>query len=102
TRRPFTRVVLDSKLRLPLASRLVRSASARAPLLVLTSSASAARRRALEARGVSVVRVAGRRGRLDPRAVLAALRVRGLTSVMVEGGSEVLGSFLSTRLVDEV
>jgi diaminohydroxyphosphoribosylaminopyrimidine deaminase/5-amino-6-(5-phosphoribosylamino)uracil reductase len=102
TRRPFTRVVLDSKLRLPLASRLVRSASARAPVLALTAVASGAKRRALEARGVAVARVKARGGRLDPRSVLAALRKLGLASVMVEGGSEVLGSFLSARLVDEV
>jgi diaminohydroxyphosphoribosylaminopyrimidine deaminase/5-amino-6-(5-phosphoribosylamino)uracil reductase len=33
---------------------------------------------------------------------LVALRARGLTSVMVEGGSEVLGSFLSAHQVDQV
>ena len=102
TRRPFARVVLDSRLRLPLTSRLVRSARSTHPVLVLTGAAPGARRRALEARGVSVVRVASRRGRLDPRAVLAVLRERGVASVMIEGGSEVLGSFLAARLVDEV
>jgi diaminohydroxyphosphoribosylaminopyrimidine deaminase/5-amino-6-(5-phosphoribosylamino)uracil reductase len=102
TRRPFARVVLDTRLRLPLASRLVRSSSPRAPVLVLTAAASAARRRALEARGVRVVRLPAKGGRLDPRSVLAALRREGLASVMVEGGAEVLGSFLAARLVDEV
>ena len=102
TRRRFTRVVLDTRLRLPLASRLVRSATARAPVLVLTAVASSAKRRALEARGVAVVRVRAREGRLDPHAVVAKLHELGLGSVMVEGGSEVLGSFLSARLVDEV
>ena len=102
TRRPFARVVLDSRLRLPLTSRLVRSARSTHPVLVLSGAAPGARRRALEARGVSVVRVASRRGRLDPRAVLAVLRERGVASVMIEGGSEVLGSFLAARLVDEV
>ncbi len=33
---------------------------------------------------------------------LSLLRERGLTSLMVEGGSEVLGSFLAARLLDEV
>jgi diaminohydroxyphosphoribosylaminopyrimidine deaminase/5-amino-6-(5-phosphoribosylamino)uracil reductase len=102
TRRPFVRVVLDTRLRLPLASRLVRSASPRAPVLALTASSSAARRRALEARGVRVIRLEAKGGRLDPRRVLAALRREGLASVMVEGGAEVLGSFLAARLVDEV
>jgi len=102
TRRPFTRVVLDTRLRLPPRGRLARSASPRAPVVVVASaSAPAARRRALEARGVSVVRVPEKRA-ISPKRALAALRARGITSVMVEGGSEVLGSFLAARLVDEV
>ncbi len=40
--------------------------------------------------------------RPKPAAALAALFERGLASVMIEGGSEVLGSFLAARLVDEV
>lgn len=103
TRRPFTRVVLDTRLRIPLGSRLVRSTGPRTPLVVLCArGVPARRRRTLEARGVSVVEVLARTGRIPPRAALAALRARGITSVMVEGGSEVLGSFLEARLVDEV
>ena len=41
-------------------------------------------------------------GRVSLTAALAALAARGITSIMVEGGSEVLGSFLSERLVDQV
>jgi diaminohydroxyphosphoribosylaminopyrimidine deaminase/5-amino-6-(5-phosphoribosylamino)uracil reductase len=103
TRRLFTRVVLDTRLRLPLASRLVASASALTPVLVLTATAPPRwRRLALEARGVSVVEVATTGGRIAPAAALAVLFKRGTTSVMIEGGSEVLGSFLAARLVDEV
>jgi diaminohydroxyphosphoribosylaminopyrimidine deaminase / 5-amino-6-(5-phosphoribosylamino)uracil reductase len=102
TKRRFVRVVLDTSLRLPLASRLVRSAGPKTPVLVLTAARSGARRRALEARGVSVVTAPAARGRLDPRGVLATLRKQGLASVMIEGGAEVLGSFLAARLVDEV
>jgi diaminohydroxyphosphoribosylaminopyrimidine deaminase/5-amino-6-(5-phosphoribosylamino)uracil reductase len=102
TRRPFTRVVLDTHLRLPLASRLVGSASPRRPLLVLCGSAPKVRRLALETRGVQVVEVAESGDRVEPGAALAALWKHGLSSVMIEGGSEVLGSFLAARLVDEV
>ncbi len=101
-RRPFTRVVLDSRLRLPEASRLARTASPRTPVLVLTCAADGARRRALERRGVSVVRVGGDAGRVALGPALEALRERGIWSLMVEGGSEVLGSFLGARLLDQV
>jgi diaminohydroxyphosphoribosylaminopyrimidine deaminase/5-amino-6-(5-phosphoribosylamino)uracil reductase len=102
TRRPFTRVVLDTRLRLPPKSRLALSARPAAPVVVLAAEAPAGRRRRLEAAGVEVVEVRSRRGRVDPGAALEALAGRGLASVMVEGGSEVLGSFLAARLVDQV
>jgi diaminohydroxyphosphoribosylaminopyrimidine deaminase / 5-amino-6-(5-phosphoribosylamino)uracil reductase len=99
-RRPFTRVVFDSRLRLPLASRLVRSAR-RDPVWVVTASADARRRRALEAAGLRVLR-AGRGTRVSLPAALQALRREGLWSVMVEGGSALLGALLAGRHFDQV
>lgn len=100
TRRPFHRVVLDSRLRLPVGSRLVSSVGLGPVWVVTRRCAPAARRRALERRGVRVLAVASRRGRPLLRAALRALFRRGVTSLMVEGGSEVLGSFLHERLLD--
>jgi diaminohydroxyphosphoribosylaminopyrimidine deaminase/5-amino-6-(5-phosphoribosylamino)uracil reductase len=51
---------------------------------------------------VEVVEVAGEAGRVSLPGALAALGARGVTSAMVEGGSEVLGSFLASRLADQV
>jgi diaminohydroxyphosphoribosylaminopyrimidine deaminase/5-amino-6-(5-phosphoribosylamino)uracil reductase len=102
TGRPFIRVVLDSRLRVPLRSRLVRTAGARSPLWVVTRVKGGRRRRRLEAAGVTVIPLPGGRGLLPPRAVLRALSARGVSSVMVEGGGETLGSFLAARLVDQV
>ncbi len=102
TRRPFVRVVLDSRLRLPLESRLVRTVGSRAPLWVFTTIGQGARRKRLEAAGVSVITVPSEGGRPALRTVMKELTSRGLHSLMVEGGSEVLGSFLAARLVDEV
>jgi riboflavin biosynthesis pyrimidine reductase len=100
TRRPFARVVLDTRLRLPLASRLVRSASARTPVLVLTAARSGARRRALEDRGVRVITLAAER----PHGSAARARgasTRGARERDGRGRRRVLGSF-AARLVDEV
>ena len=102
TRRPFLRVVLDSRLRLPERGRLARSAGPRTPVLVLSHAPEPSRRRRLEAAGVEVVDVAGETGRVSLPAALEALGARGVTSVMVEGGGEVLGSFLAARLADQV
>ncbi len=100
-RRPQVRVVLDSNLRLPLDSRLVETAR-RNPLMVVCVKAPARQRGALEERGAMVIVVAGRGGRVSIPAALRALFARGITSLMVEGGSEVMGSFVRERLFDEV
>lgn len=101
TLRPFARVVLDTRLRLPAESRLVRTAR-RDPVVVLTASRNAARRRALEALGVRVEVVAGRDGRVSLAAALRRLRSLGLWSVMVEGGGEVLGRFAREGRFDQL
>jgi diaminohydroxyphosphoribosylaminopyrimidine deaminase / 5-amino-6-(5-phosphoribosylamino)uracil reductase len=102
--RRFHRIVFDSRLRLPLDSRLVRSAG-RGPVWVLTrADADASRRRRLEKRGVTVLALQARPGSVSlslPRA-FALLHHRGLRSVLVEGGSELLGGCLAARLLDKL
>lgn len=100
--RPCARVILDSHLRLALDSRLVKSARRHPVIVIGTEPAQEHRRRALESRGVAVVTVAGRGGRVSIEAALAALFERGLRSLLVEGGSEVLGSFVRERRFDEL
>jgi diaminohydroxyphosphoribosylaminopyrimidine deaminase/5-amino-6-(5-phosphoribosylamino)uracil reductase len=101
-RRPFVRVVLDTRLRLPTRSRLARSAGAQTPVLVLAARPAPTRRRALERAGVTVVEVPEAGGRVSTGEAVRTLAGRGMMSLMVEGGSEVLGSFLAARLVDQV
>ncbi len=99
--RRFVRIVFDSQLRLPPDSRLARSAT-RSPVWVLTTDADAKRAAALEKRGVVVIPVRARGGRVAVAGALRELRRLGIWSLMVEGGSELLGSFLDARAFDEV
>jgi diaminohydroxyphosphoribosylaminopyrimidine deaminase/5-amino-6-(5-phosphoribosylamino)uracil reductase len=100
-RRPLLRVVLDSRLRLPLRSRLVRTAQA--DVLVFTSARESNRRaRALTRAGVEVVHVRGRAGRLDLRAVLDELGRRSLLSVILEPGPTLHQAALDAGVVDKV
>jgi diaminohydroxyphosphoribosylaminopyrimidine deaminase/5-amino-6-(5-phosphoribosylamino)uracil reductase len=100
TRRPFHRVVFDSRLRTPLGSRLVSSARD-SPLWIVTTEAAAGRE-AFEARGVRVLAAPAQGERVDLARALAALRAEGLWSLMVEGGSDLLGALLAARLFDQV
>jgi diaminohydroxyphosphoribosylaminopyrimidine deaminase / 5-amino-6-(5-phosphoribosylamino)uracil reductase len=102
-RRRCVRVVFDSHLRLPPGSRLVRSA-AEGPVWVVASGEAPRRRARLEGAGVRViVPERSRPGRrLDLGQALSALRREGLWSLMVEGGSALLGALLAARLFDQV
>jgi diaminohydroxyphosphoribosylaminopyrimidine deaminase/5-amino-6-(5-phosphoribosylamino)uracil reductase len=99
--RPFHRVVFDTRLRTPTGSRLMRS-SDRSPVWLLSAGNRGGRRRALEAAGATVLRAPLRGGRVSLRGALAVLWRRGIRSLMVEGGSELLGAFLAERLFDQV
>ncbi|HVC00185.1 MAG TPA: bifunctional diaminohydroxyphosphoribosylaminopyrimidine deaminase/5-amino-6-(5-phosphoribosylamino)uracil reductase RibD [Candidatus Dormibacteraeota bacterium] len=100
-RRPLLRVVLDSQLRLPLGSKLVRSAADDLLVFTLRSPRSAPARKLAE-RGVQVMRVPARNGRPDLAAVLAALGQREILSLLVEAGAEVNGAMLARNLIDKV
>jgi diaminohydroxyphosphoribosylaminopyrimidine deaminase / 5-amino-6-(5-phosphoribosylamino)uracil reductase len=98
------RVVLDRALRIPGSSRLVHSAR-ETPLWVMTSNlAEAPAAMKLGAAGAQVIRVAATSAPpgLDLRAVLHALAEKGITRLLVEGGSRVASSFVAAGLVDEM
>ena len=101
-RRPV-RIVLDGRLRLPPSSRLARTAR-EAPTWVITRAEADARRRAaLERCGVEVLSPPAAAGdHIDLGAALAALAARGLTRVLVEGGSALAAALLRARLVDRL
>jgi diaminohydroxyphosphoribosylaminopyrimidine deaminase/5-amino-6-(5-phosphoribosylamino)uracil reductase len=99
--RPLTRVVLDSGLRMPPAARLLLS-SPGAPVLVFCGAEAARTRSAeLESRGAEVIPVPAFNNEVDLLAVLEELSKREILGILVEGGSEVHWSFLSSRLVDK-
>jgi 3,4-dihydroxy 2-butanone 4-phosphate synthase/GTP cyclohydrolase II len=94
-------IVLDTQLRTPLPARVL--ANPRRPWFVAGAPVSPPRRTALLAAGAQVLEVPRTSENLvDLPAALAALAQRGLGSIMVEGGSRVLHSFLAARLVDWV
>ena len=105
-RRPLLRVVLDFRLRLPLDSRLAKSA--REDVLVFTqdiesSRTGGSRAKELEKLGVRVERVphSGETS-LDLSAILRRLGELEITSLLVEGGAHMNASVLDSGLADKV
>lgn len=96
-----TRIVLDSGLRIPVESRLVQTARDYPLIIGCSQQASAERAEALEQKGAKVLRLPCENGRIDLQALLVELGKLPLISVLVEGGSRVLGEFLERDLADD-
>ena len=92
-----TRIVVDRQLKLPLESKLVRSA-ADVPLLVVCEADYADRDKVqrLEDAGAEVLVADGLAG------LLQALATRGISSVLLEGGAKMASAFLEGGLVDRI
>jgi diaminohydroxyphosphoribosylaminopyrimidine deaminase/5-amino-6-(5-phosphoribosylamino)uracil reductase len=99
--RPLLRIVVDSQARIPLDSQMVRSARGDL-LIVATSAASEARRKALEDRGAEIALFDGPGGRVDLRGVVNWLAERKFLSLLIEAGSKVNWSALEAEIVDKI
>jgi len=97
------RIVLDSRGRAPLTARVFSPELPGRTVLATTSAIPTERRRRLEAQGVSVwVLPADDQGRVDLSALLERLGQEGITTLLVEGGATVLGSFWDQGLIHKV
>lgn len=104
-RRQPLRVIVDSKLRIPLTAAVlarVHGRRAGGTLVATTSQAPQTRLARLRSLGVSVAVLPGEKGRVSLRAALRHLGGMGITSVMIEGGSELNAAALRSGLVNRV
>ncbi len=100
-RRKLLRVILDSYLRTPIASRLVQTADH--DVLVFYSMAEEHARHALEAKGIRVEQIApAADGKPNFAAVVKRLGELEITSLVIEGGAQVNGNALASDSVDKV
>ncbi len=95
------RAIFDSAARLPLDSKLVASAGDARLFVVAGPDAPAARVEALEKAGADVIVAGGDRVERIPTA-LAELGRREVTSLLLEGGATLAGSFLDAGELDDL
>jgi len=98
------RVVVDTRLRTPLTARVLANGAAPGTLIACAESADHARAQAIEDLGGEVLRfvVNDDETGIDIARLLDALGHRGIKSVLVEGGRQIITSFLFARAVDRV
>ena len=95
-------IVLDSNLRIPLQARLLNRTDRRC-WLACADKNDPGRVGAVESQGAELIRCRrDHRGRVDLPDLLHSLGQRGVRSIMVEGGNQVITSFIQARLVDQL
>jgi diaminohydroxyphosphoribosylaminopyrimidine deaminase / 5-amino-6-(5-phosphoribosylamino)uracil reductase len=100
-RRRLLRVILDARLRLPLESRIVKTADD--DLLVFTATAlDSPKARKLQQMGVGIVCTKALRGKMELRSVLTELGRRDILSVLLEAGPTLNGAALKAGIVDKL
>jgi diaminohydroxyphosphoribosylaminopyrimidine deaminase/5-amino-6-(5-phosphoribosylamino)uracil reductase len=93
------RVILDRRLRLPLDSRLARSA-AEQPVWLFSSAGDGTAARLLGLKGVTLFSTTGQDSTTALLHVLETLAEQGITRVLVEGGATLATAFLRAGMVD--
>jgi 2,5-diamino-6-(ribosylamino)-4(3H)-pyrimidinone 5'-phosphate reductase len=88
-----TRVVVDSRLRIPRRARVL---DGRAKTIVATASKSK------KTLGNAEILVCGKKGKVDLGRLMNELAKRGTKKLLVEGGGELIWSFLREGLADEL
>ncbi len=107
------RIVIDSKARIPLHSKIVKTANQIETRLVVTSKASSTNLKKLEKRGLKIIMLEQRREdkekgeensaeKVDLKKLFNQLEEEGVSNVLVEGGGEINWSIIKNNLFNEI
>jgi diaminohydroxyphosphoribosylaminopyrimidine deaminase/5-amino-6-(5-phosphoribosylamino)uracil reductase len=98
-----TRIILDSRLKIPLDAKVLMNQESAPTIMAATSGADDERLSALRQMGAEVlISREDEHGEVDLGHLLEMLGQRGISSVLVEGGAEVITSLLRLNLVDRL
>ena len=112
TKNPI-RIIIDSKARIPLQSKIVKTANQIETRLVVTSKAPSTNLKKLEERGLKIIMLEQRREdkekvvedsteKVDLKKLFNQLEEEGVSHVLVEGGGEVNWSIIKNNLFNEI
>src|SRR4030042_1316122 len=99
-RNPY-RIVFDSRLRIPENAKVVDLSPSK-KIIATTEMATREKIERLRKKGVRVLISDSKSGKVDLKSSLLKLGELGLMSLLVEGGSQINGSFLDQGLIDKI
>jgi diaminohydroxyphosphoribosylaminopyrimidine deaminase/5-amino-6-(5-phosphoribosylamino)uracil reductase len=95
------RVILDSRLRIPEEAKVIGISPSKA-IIATTELADKDKIESLEKKGVRILIIDSKKGRVDLETCLYKLGEMGMMNLLVEGGSQINGSFLDEGLIDKI
>ncbi len=96
------RIVVDSKLRIPMESTLVRTAGEIRTIVACTQEASTEKEERLRACGVEILRIVAKNGHVDLKTLVLTLGQMQIDSILLEGGATLAGAAFEAGIVDKV
>jgi diaminohydroxyphosphoribosylaminopyrimidine deaminase/5-amino-6-(5-phosphoribosylamino)uracil reductase len=97
------RVVVDSRLRIPLNSKILKDLESAPTIIAATSQADIEQAFALDVMGIEVLTIReDSEGMVDLKGLLKKLGEKNISSVLVEGGATTITSFIRQGLADKI
>lgn len=96
------RIVVDSRLRIPVNARIFSKDSPAEVIIATTKRAPIKKEKALVRKGAKILSIKNNSSRVDLKALMKRLSRMGITSILAEGGGELSASLFSNNLVDKI
>lgn len=96
------RIIVDSRLRTPINSRVLQNAESNPVIIAVTKNASSQTIQQVEAMGHTVLVIGEQEGRVDLHELMGELGKRNIDGILLEGGGVLNESALAAGIVDEV
>lgn len=97
-----TRIIVDSHCSIPVNSKVLHLESDARTIVAVTRQADHHKIKAVQATGAQVLVIEDRNDRVDLASLFKVLGNRGIDSILIEGGGELIYSAIETELVDKV
>ena len=96
------RIIIDSKLRIPINSKVLKNQDISRTIIATTNQADAIKKRELEEKQIKIIFVESLEGRVDLQVLMLKLADEKIDSILLEGGSTLNFSALKQSIVDKV
>lgn len=100
--RPPVRIIIDPRLKIPLDSKIIKTAKAYPTIVVCSHSSNTSKQRQLEKLSVKTISLPEKNGRLCLKDLMSDLGSRNITSLMIEGGSDLNSAAWKEEIVNKL